>query len=48
MAWSKNNLAASSRISARGVDDEIEEETEASATAAKAPLSISLAEFLKS
>lgn len=48
VAWSRSNLATSSRISARGVDDEIEEEAEASATVANAPLSINLAEFLKS
>jgi hypothetical protein len=48
VTWSQNNLAVSSRISARGVNDEVEEGGEASTTTEKASLSINLAEFLKS
>jgi hypothetical protein len=48
VAWSSASLAAaSSRISARSVDDEVEDE-EADTAAAKSSLSINLAEFLKS
>jgi hypothetical protein len=45
--WSAKNLDASPKISARGVDDELEEE-EAASTATKSSLSINLSEFLKS
>ena len=48
VAWSGASLAAaSSRVSARSVDDDVEDE-ETAAAAAAAPLSINLAEFLKS
>jgi hypothetical protein len=48
VAWSGASLAAaSSRVSARSVDDEIEEEDEPAA-ASKSPLNLNLAEFLKS
>jgi hypothetical protein len=48
VAWSSASLAATScRISARSVDDEVEDE-EADTAAAKSSLSINLAEFLKS
>jgi hypothetical protein len=47
LAWSGASLAAtSSRISARSVDDEVADEEPSAAAAA--PLSINLAEFLKS
>ncbi len=47
VAWAGKSLAAaSSRISARSVDDEVE--TDEPVAAAAAPLSINLAEFLKS
>jgi hypothetical protein len=51
VAWSNKNLVAtSSRISARGADEEIEEAASeaAAASAAKSPLSLNLTEFLKS
>jgi hypothetical protein len=47
VTWSSNNLAVSARISARGVDDELEEEESATADT-KSSLSINLSEFLKS
>jgi hypothetical protein len=48
VAWSSASLAAaSSRISARSVDDEVEDD-EPDTAAAKSSLSINLTEFLKS
>jgi len=48
VAWSRSSLAAASgRVSARSVDDEIEDQDE-SAAASRAALGINLEEFLKS
>ena len=47
VTWSSNQLAsASTRISVRAMDEDVEEE-ETGSSAAASPLTINLAEFLK-